>query len=177
MVEEWGVTGITFDGKQYLANYSENNPSQNSIIKKTAVEDTFIDNSRLHELETISKLPSCQFDLKRLLRLCEELNQNFANQNYLSVAMLGRTIIHHIPPIFECSTFKEVANNYGGSGKHISFKKNMGNLANSLKHIADNHLHRQIGPYESLPTKVQVNFSSDMNVLLDELIKRLKDGR
>jgi len=170
-----GIRGITFDGKQYLLNYTETKINSTDGSTKTAtkqiLDDIFIDKSRITELRTIS---NAQFDLKRLIKLCEEINQNFSQSNYLSVAMLGRTILNHVPPIFSHKSFKEVANNYGGAGNKRSFKKSMQHLSNSLKNIGDNHLHKPIESNESLPTRTQVNFSQDMDVLLGEIIVKLK---
>lgn len=135
--------------------------------KPIQAETTYIDTHRLNELRDIN---SEDFDLTKLIRLCEELNSNFVNGNYLSIAMLTRTIIHHIPPIFGFSNFEQVASQYPGK----SFKQNMQHLKDSLKPIADRHLHSQIRKSESLPTKTQVDFRNDLDVLLEEIVRVLK---
>jgi hypothetical protein len=169
-----GIRGITYDGKQYLLDYrSTDIKSAGSSTKTTTkpkLEDLFVDKSRIEDLKSIS---NPQFDLKRLIKLCEEINQNYIQGNYLSVAMVGRTILHHVPPIFGQKSFKEVANNYGGASSKKSFKKSMQHLLNSLKNIGDNHRHKQIESKESLPARTQVNFSQDMDVLLAEIIMKL----
>lgn len=130
-------------------------------------EIKFIDESRLEELRSID---DSNYDLTKLIRLCEELNDNFSRQNYLSVGMIGRTIIDHIPPILNFSSFKEVANNYTGK----SFKKSMQHLNNSLRNISDSYLHQQIRNKETLPNSTQVSFQQDMDRLLEEIIRILK---
>src|SRR5207244_7242236 len=100
------------------------------------------------------------------------MNSCFVAGNFFAVAMLARSILDHVPPIFGVKNFAEVANNYAGGSK--SFKQSMQHLENSSRKIADAHLHVQIRSKEVLPTKTQVNFSSDMDVLLGEIVRILK---
>ena len=85
--------------------------------------------------------------------------------------MVARAISDHIPPIFSFKTFAEVANNYPGA---TSFRKSMANLNNSLRNIADAHLHVQIRQSEVLPTLQQVDFKADLDALLAEIVRILK---
>ena len=127
----------------------------------------FVNLTRIIQLKEIQNE---NFDLSRLIKFCEELNENYQNGNYYSVAMLGRSILNHVPPVLGFRTFIEVANNYGNR----SFKGNMSHLQNSMKNIADNYLHETIRRNEVLPTSNQVNFSPDLDVLLGEVIRKLK---
>ena len=129
----------------------------------------FVDVTRLDELRAIR---STEFDLSKLIRYCDELNSNYDKGNFLAVPMLGRAILDHVPPIFGCKNFSEVANNYSTGSK--SFKQSMGHLENSLRKIADAHLHVQIRKSEILPNRTQVNFSADLDVLLAEIVRLLK---
>ncbi len=126
----------------------------------------FVDSSRIVELQGIS---SKEFDLARLLKLIEELNGNYRNRNYLSVGMLGRTIMNHVPPIFGHKTFDQVAAN-----QSISKKKSFLHLQDSLRNIADDYLHQPIRNKESLPNATQVDFRQSMDVLLEEIVRLLK---
>ncbi len=137
-------------------------------ITKTRSGNIYVDLGRIEELRAIA---SPSFDLAKLIRLCEELNTCYDNECYFAVAMLTRAILDHVPPIFGCKNFTEVANNYGGSK---SFKECMEHLANSSKKIGDAHLHVQIRSKETLPNQTQVNFSSDLDVLLAEVVRILK---
>lgn len=128
----------------------------------------YVDNVRLEEMR---KIASISFDITKLIRLCEELNCSFRNGCYISVAMLVRAVIDHVPPIFGCSVFSEVANNYPGSK---SFRESMQNLANSSRKISDSFLHTQVRKKEVLPTKTQVDFSNDLDTLLSEIVRILK---
>jgi len=128
----------------------------------------FVDERRIAELAAI-KGP--YYDLQKLVALCEELNKTYRGECYFSVAMLTRAILDHVPPIFAASSFAEVANNYSGAS---SFRRSMQNLEKSSRNISDAHLHVQIRGKEVLPTRTQVNFSNDLDVLLAEVVRVLK---
>ena len=84
--------------------------------------------------------------------------------------MLVRTIANHVPPVFGCKNFAEVANNLAADK---SLKKSLEHLDSSLKNIADYNLHQQIRQSESLPTGTQVDFKQDLDRLLEEVARRL----
>jgi len=128
----------------------------------------YVDSSRLAELRFIT---GQAWDVRRLIGLAEELNTAYANDCHMSVAMLVRAIADHVPPIFGCKTFNEVANNYSGAR---SFRGSMQYLNQSLRSVADAHLHVQIRPSEVLPTGAQVDFRADLDVLLGEVVRVLK---
>lgn len=131
---------------------------------KTKNEKTFINISRIEELR---KIKSTNFDFNKLINMLEEINDNYSLGNYLSVSMIGRAIIDHIPPLFSFHTFNEVANNYGNA----SFKKNMQHLNISMRSIADNYLHMPIRKNESLPNENQIDFSREVDFLISEIIR------
>lgn len=128
-----------------------------------------IADSRLAELRALS---STQFDFTKLVRLCEEINTSYGAGSYFATAMLTRGLLDHIPPIFGKISFNEVANNYGSGGK--SFKDSMHHLENAARKVADAHLHVPIRKSETLPTAQQVNFASDLDVLLSEIVRTAK---
>jgi hypothetical protein len=127
----------------------------------------FVDHTRLDQLNAVD---SDQFDLSRLVCLCEELNVASRNAALHSIAMLTRAVMDHIPPIFGKSSFGEVADQHGGS----SFKDSMRHLERSARKIADGHLHTQIRRRETLPTPTQVDFSRELDVLLGEIVRLLR---
>lgn len=122
----------------------------------------------LKRLSQLKSIKSSEYDLKKLIRLCEEINTAHQNNCYMTIAMILRAIIDHIPPVFEANTFPEVANNYKGTK---SFRKAIDHLNNSLRNIADSHLHIQIRRKEDLPTFNQVNFIADLDVLLSKIVR------
>jgi hypothetical protein len=103
--------------------------------------------------------------------MCEELNSTWRELDHHATAMLVRSIMDHVPPIFGVATFVQVGSNYAGSR---SFKESMSAFESSARKIADAHLHTQIRRTEVLPTSVQVNFSQQLDMLLSEIVRILK---
>lgn len=128
----------------------------------------FVDSQRVKELKTST---SKSYDLSRLIRMCEEINDNFSKENYISVIVLTRTILNHVGPIFSFKSFTEVANNYKCEK---SLKEIFQHLENSSRKIADGYLHIPVRYKEILPTRTQVNFSHDVDSLLGEIVRILK---
>lgn len=165
---ETGNIFITNKGLKELSQESGLNIVSERFEGLRVRTDNFVDPSRLQELMSIK----CdKFDLARLIQLCQEVNVAHKNNCFMSIAMILRTIINHVPPVFEVNAFAEIANNYGGTK---SFKESMQHLNTSLRKIADSHLHVPIRKKEILPTFNQVNFSADLDVLLSEIVRLLK---
>jgi hypothetical protein len=127
----------------------------------------YVDEARIADLRTLE----ADFDFRKLIALCQELNQCYRAQCYHAVAALTRALIDHVPPVFGFSTFGEVVNNYAGTR---SFKDCMRQLDEMARKIADTHLHTVIRDSEVLPTRVQVDSSQGVDVLLAEVIRRLQ---
>jgi hypothetical protein len=134
-------------------------------IKLQTTSRAYVDPDRINELKALS---DGQFDFAKLIRICEEINVCFAGECYLAIIMLVRSMLDHVPPIFKCRSFAEVANNYSGAR---SFKEAMQHLDLSSRKIADNYLHGQIRSSESLPNVTQIDFSNDVDVLLAEIAR------
>jgi site-specific recombinase XerD len=130
--------------------------------------EPYISEKRITELSLII---SEKYDLTRLIELLRELNISYQNNSFMSIALITRAIIDQIPPIFGFDTFNQVENNYQCSK---SFKKAMNHLNNSLRNVADSYLHVTIRKKESIPTFQQVDFRSDLDLLLSEIIRILK---
>lgn len=161
-------------GEMYLSSIGEDVTNKflgnssfgsNKLKKNEKINSNYVNPERIEELRSCNST----FDLSKLIRMCEELNYNFTNENFYSVAMLGRAIIDHIPPIFEKKNFSEVANDIGSK----SVKKNLNHLNNSMRSISDGILHSHIRRKESLPNSTQVNFSQDLDLLLGEIVSFL----
>lgn len=148
--------------------YADSKSTKNNISMKVKEKGDYVDSQRIEELKGIVNQ---KFDLTRLIKLCEEINVAYQNDCYMSIAMVMRAIIDHIPPIFNASSFSEVINNYSGSR---SFKDSMKLLQRSLRNVADSHLHVQIRRRETLPNFTQVNFKADLDLLLSEIVRLLK---
>lgn len=155
-------------GKNVTEKFVADNPFGYKAIQenKKLLADNFVNQSRIEELKVIHHP---DFDLCRLIKLCEEINLNYKHQNFLSVGMIGRTILNHIPPIFTEKNFDQVASNYGGK----SFKNNMQLLNGYFKNTVDSYLHQTIRKTDSLPNAIQVEFRQPLDVLLEEIVRRL----
>jgi len=151
--------------KQFIKNVGFGDEKK-EIEPKAVMNDSYIHYDRIQELREINS----KFDLSKLIRLCEELNSNFENQNYYSVAMNGRAIIDHVPPIFGFKNFDEVSNNYGSK----SIRGSLLHLNESMRNIGDGILHSHVRKSEALPNSNQVKFSQDLDVLLAEVVNALK---
>lgn len=175
-VDRWMIPADRFQGIETDFDLERCLPSDKASVTKAAkvrapkpaVPSTveYVDARRLKELK---KIQNSNFDLSRLLEMCKELNDK-SPKNYISTILLVRAILDHVPPIFGYSTFKEVANNFATTK---SVKASLQNLENSSRTIADAHLHTPIRKKETLPTKTQVNFSQDLDVLLGEIVRIL----
>ncbi len=130
----------------------------------------YVDEARLADLRRLDRR---DFDLRKVIALCEELNLCYRSQCYHAVAALTRALLDHIPPILGFPTLAQVASNYA-AGK--SLKACLDRLQGPARNIADMHLHQTIRKTESLPTRTQVNFSNELDLLLAELIRVLEDG-
>jgi hypothetical protein len=126
----------------------------------------------LTRIEELRKLKTKKFDLIKLIKLCEELNNASSTKTAYSPSLLTRAIIDHIPSIFGFKNFSEVANNYTGWTK--SSKKSMLTLDSSLRNIADNNIHSQARQKEVLPTSTQSDFTPELDLLLSEIVRILK---
>jgi len=131
----------------------------------------FISPSRIKQ---IIEIKSTEYDFLKLLHLCKEINFNYLYENYYGVALLTRALIDHIPPIFACKNFGELANNYKSDKNSQSFKKAMIHLDNSSRNIGDSLIHSQIRKREVSPNEVQTDFKNDLDVLLSEIVRILK---
>ncbi len=127
--------------------------------------------SRIAELEVISK---DRFDATRLAQMLAELDRAYIGHSFLSCTLLIRAILDHVPPIFGLTSFTQVANNYAGGGR--SFRESMQHLENASRKVADSYLHSQIRGRESVPTKTQVEFRADIDVLIAEVVRVLRSG-
>lgn len=132
---------------------------------KAATKTPYVAPERIAELQ---QLQGQDWDYRKLIQLCGELNIASDHDCHYAVAMLVRAITDHIPPLFKIASFKQVVANYGGSK---SFKDTMTHLDSGLRKIADSFLHEQIRRKEMSPNATQVNFSQYLDLLLAEVIR------
>lgn len=157
-----GSTAEELDWAWEWVRIQENKPPAKPAV---AGQWVVIAESRLDELRA---LKSSRFDLRKLIRLCEELNIASREECHFATAALTRALVDHVPPLFGKKNFSEVANNYPGTK---SFREAVEHLDKAAKKVADGHLHTQIRKSEVLPTAQQVNFASGLDVLLAEIVR------
>jgi hypothetical protein len=152
-------------GKNVTDNFINNDFGYLKIQPKNdSLSEYYIDPNRIIELESIK---NNLFDFTKLVRLLKEINTAYKNNLFLSVPLLVRATIDHIPPVFDKQNFKDLCGSYGNR----SFKESMTHLEKSSRKIADSFLHTKIRNKESLPTKTQINFRNDLDVLLQEIVR------
>lgn len=125
-------------------------------------------------IEELKKIKNENFDLIKLVKLCEELNDAYRLENYYTVGMLVRTVMNHVPPIFSQPNFDSVVNQYKSNGNVKSFRESMEHLEKSNRKIADSYVHSIVRNQEVLPTAIQVDFRQGLDVLLGEIVRILK---
>ncbi len=126
--------------------------------------ETFVDVNRIDEIEGIEK---SNLDFTKLIAFLKELNVAYANRLFLTIPLLIRSIIDHVPPCFSKVNFSDVSGSHGTK----SFKESMINLDKSSRKIADSFLHTHIRTKEVLPNETQINFRPDLDVLLQEIVR------
>lgn len=119
-------------------------------------------------VEAIKRLSHPQYDLRKLVALCEELNIVSARNAYLALGALLRMILDHVPPIFGFQNFAQVTSSYAG-GK--SFKAHMQHLDSSSRKVSDGIIHGMARNRDVLPGPLQVDFRAALAELLNEIIR------
>jgi hypothetical protein len=108
-------------------------------------------------------------DVGSLVKMCREINSSYAHGNVLATALLMRTVLNHVPPVFGHDTFSQVLANIGKS-----LKESFEHLENGLRKVADFHAHRKIAASESYPSIAQVEpFKPQFELLLQQVEERL----
>jgi hypothetical protein len=154
--------------KQTTTVDDKSGSSVKGVPLRPQMETSYVNEDRL---EALRKLPNDRFDIRKLVRLCEELNSSYASGNYFATGMLVRAIIDHVPPVFGFDRFKQVVANYGGTR---SFGEAMRGLDLVFRKMADQYLHEVVRPREELPNGTQVDFRQALDLLLGEVVRVLR---
>ena len=94
---------ITTRGRDLVENDIQSAPG--SVSQPTTADLTpFIDETHIARLRVVQG----KYDLTRVIRFCEELNSSYVNKNFMSVILLMRALLNHIPPLFGHSNFKSL---------------------------------------------------------------------
>lgn len=153
---------------QTILNAAAARLRREAVRQSIGASGTYVDARRLDELRAVK---AGAWDLARLIVMLGELNAADASGGLITMALLQRAVLDHVPPIFGFKSFTEFANNYAG-GKSLADQ--MKRLDSGLRSVADFYLHRQIRQTESLPTPGQVKFRSEFDSLLAEIWRVLR---
>lgn len=141
------------------------NDNELEQLESSEKSEIYVNTKRIKELE---KITNTNYDLSRLLAILKEINVCNNAKLKFAIPPLVRSIIDQVPPIFGKTNFSEVCGSYGSK----SFKESMIILDKNSRKIADSYLHTQIRKNESaLPTETQINFKSELDVLLQEIVR------
>ncbi|NQY74352.1 MAG: hypothetical protein HRT90_06270 [Candidatus Margulisbacteria bacterium] len=128
---------------------------------------------RVDIIKDLKKVTSRDYDTKKLVLFCEELNDSFFRENYLSCILLIRAVINHVPPIFGHKTFAQVIANSNRSVKAV-----LSYLEDQARPIADLHTHMLIRKNENIPTKHQIEpYKPSFEILIQEVIVQLENSK
>jgi hypothetical protein len=120
-------------------------------------------------LVALRAIQSSQVDIRKLIRICEELNASWSQGSYYSITALLRALLDHVPPVFGQTNFAAVVARTGGK----SLKEHMRALDAAARNNADLHLHEQIKRRHTLPNATQVDQRAHLDHLLGEIISKL----
>ncbi|MBL8264175.1 MAG: hypothetical protein KF800_00190 [Lysobacter sp.] len=125
-----------------------------------------------NRIDALRQLQGTHLDPRKLIRLLEEINLAFENECYMATAALTRAVMDHIPPVFGSASFVQFA-----ASSPKSIKQAMENLQESLRKIADAHLHSPMQAREVIPERQQVvGFQGAVDVLVGEVIRKLSSN-
>ena len=106
------------------------------------------------------------FDYKKLISTMRELNFNIAAEQPYSAKALIRGILDHIPPLFGCSTFIEIVDNYHWGESEKKYMKQLLDFKDKTHSV----LHAQISEKEDLVTMDDIPPRIKLNTLLQECL-------
>jgi hypothetical protein len=105
-----------------------------------------------------------RLDRAKLLRLIDELNDNYARGSFYAAHAVLRALLDHIPPLLGCTNFPAVANNYPWSRTDKAYMRRL----LDFKLQADDALHRQISAKSDLLSLHDIPPRAWINRLLQE---------
>ncbi|MFI7299290.1 hypothetical protein [Streptomyces sp. NPDC050121] len=130
----------------------------------------YVDPGLLKDLDEAAK--TTRWRVHKLIALCEGLNDAYAAGNpYVCGAMI-RAILDHIPPLFGHTDFKVVASQHVFTVKRTD-KSHAQKLA-AFKDIADDVMHRPIGPSVPRISMDDIPEPVRLNAVLQEVVAILR---
>lgn len=149
-----------------ILDYLDSASANENYLESVNLNPAFL---TIEVFDELKKMENKKFDIKKLVRFCEELNDSYSRANYLSCALLIRAVMNHIPPIFNAEKFSQVVANLGRSIKAV-----LSHLESQARPIADLHTHCLIRSKEQVPTKHQIEpYKPSFEILIQEVIVKL----
>lgn len=140
-------------------------------VYAVSANDLFISNERINDFKKLEG--SIKYDLKKLIKICHEINDNYINENFYSVSLLIRTILNHIPPAFKGKeSFEQVLAELNGK-KHQTRKEIFSRLQDLQRKLADLTAHEKLRENEPSMDAQDVQFIPEINFLLKEAYQEL----
>lgn len=121
-------------------------------------------------IERLRELDSKPYFTLKLVQLLVELNDNHLSGNVYACHSLLRSILDHIPPIFDFRSFSAIADSYSWGKTDAAHMRSLKDFRNS----ADDALHKQISKRDMLLEMQGLPNHRALNVLLLEAIKLLE---
>lgn len=138
-------------------------------------------------IERIKASKRRDYDVTKLVTLCNELNHAWYSGAWYSVLFLARAIVDHIPPVFPlnsggfASNFSQVASHYSPPANRSmislqkrSFKQLAADLDQTLKKKADAAIHDPITSTCQSLSQPEVDFRSSIAGVLSEVAQLLE---
>jgi hypothetical protein len=129
---------------------------------KFSARGAYIDSQVIAAIK--AKGGSDRFDQTKLLRLIDELNDNYLRGNGYAAHAVLRAILDHVPPLLSCTGFAAAVNNYPWNRTDKAYMRKL----LDFKMQADDALHRQITATPDLLTLDDMPSRAWVNRLLQE---------
>ncbi|TNC23726.1 hypothetical protein [Amycolatopsis alkalitolerans] len=132
------------------------------------VRNSYVDQALIDKLEAAQA--GTKWNLKKLLQLLRELNENYASENVYACHALLRAILDHVPPIFGQPNFGSVASQYRPRSSDKKYSENL----EKFRLQADDAMHRQVREREDILQFDDLPLRAWVNRLVDEVIAILE---
>ena len=153
----WHVASVNQSSGQVVFARGVQGGTSGPRLRAHAPEGSYIDPQVIAAIKAQEGMD--RFDRSKLLRLVEELNDNYLRGNGYAVHALLRAILDHVPPLLGCADFPAAVNNYRWNRTDKSYMHKL----LDFKLQADDVLHRQISgkadllSLDDLPPRAWVN--------------------
>lgn len=154
----WRVASVDqSSGLVVFVRSTDNRPSRTVHLAGNVRRSNYVDVQVVDRIEASTLTDG--LDHTKLLRLIQELNDNYTRGNAYAAHALLRAVLDHIPPMLGCTDFRAVANNYQWSRTDKTYIRRL----LDFKLQADDALHRQISrkpdliSLDDMPPRTWVN--------------------